>query len=145
MEQYQQGFVNWDANCTEKHWTEMFQDEDKLNKNIIYLTGDSPNNIPDTSTIQQQNSNIFIIGGLIDHNRHKEAALEIAKKYQVKHGQLPIREHIQMAHRRILAIPHVFEIMLYASNGTNGSNWNEIFQKVIPIRKLQNKCDDEIK
>jgi len=139
LERYQHGYQNWDAHCTEKHWTEVFRDNDdgsKLNSNIVYLTGDSSDVVPKCSEIQAANNGIFIIGGLIDHNRHKGLALERAQLHSVKHGQLPIGEYIRMCQRRILAIPHVFEIMLFAANGTIGDCWNDIFKKVIPSRKL---------
>lgn len=138
MEKNQHGYANWDAHCTEKHWTEMFTKDDDsstLSPNIVYLSGDSTETIAECQEIQAANNGIFIIGGLIDHNRHKGLALERAEKYGVGHGQLPIGDHIRMTQRRILAIPHVFEIMLYAANGINGS-WSEIFNKVIPNRKL---------
>lgn len=137
MKTSQSGYLNWDAQCTDKHWTELFKSSDgTLNPNIIYLSGDSPNNIPDCGEIQSRNEHIFIIGGVIDHNQHKGIALERAESFQVQHGQLPIKEHITMAQRRILAIPHVFEIMLLAANNDCGQEWGKIFKKVIPLRKL---------
>ena len=139
MDQFQQGYANWDTHCTHKHWTELFTNENGLNPNIVYLSGDSSDTLDECKDIQEANNGVFIIGGLIDHNQYKGLALERAQKFQVKHGQLPIGEHIKMTQRRILAIPHVFEIMLYAANGTIGNSWNDIFQKVIPARKMANE------
>ncbi|KAI2803509.1 tRNA methyltransferase 10 [Blomia tropicalis] len=138
FETYQSGYKNWDCVCSDKHWFEIFMNNNGpgLEPNLIYLSGDSENTVGECSEIQQLNNAIFIIGGLIDHNRHKGLALERAKQNKVNHAQLPINDHIQMTQRRILAIPHVFEIMLYAANGTIGQCWPDIFQKVIPIRKL---------
>lgn len=151
MERYQHGFTNWDAICTEKHWKDVFSTKTKdseddpekssLSEKIIYLSGDSPDMVSDCEAIQASNDGVFIIGGLIDHNRHKGLALGRAQAAGVAHGQLPIGEHIRLTQRKILAIPHVFEIMLLAANGTMGGNWADIFQKVIPSRKVAGSSD----
>lgn len=148
----QSGYVHWDAHVSEKHWLDVFKEEVELEKSrgevgrpknlensIIYLTADSPKFVPNCEEIRQENNNIFIIGGLIDHNRHKGLALEKAQNLKVDHAQLPIDEHIKMAQRKVLSIPHVFEIMALASSGEFGhlgKSWKEIFEKVIPARKI---------
>ncbi|OTF69927.1 tRNA (Guanine-1)-methyltransferase-like protein [Euroglyphus maynei] len=133
---------NWDCKVTDKHWTEVLFPNDmdyKSNPKVIYLTGDAKGTIPDCKQINDSNDYVFIIGGLIDHNRHKCLCLKRAREeFQMNCGQLPIEDHIQMSQRRILSIPHVYEIMLLASNGLiDNFSWTEIFQKVIPNRKLQ--------
>ncbi|XP_027204481.2 uncharacterized protein LOC113798187 [Dermatophagoides pteronyssinus] len=144
MERLHHSYHNWDCKITDKHWTEVLFSNNivdyKSNPKIIYLTGDAKATIPDCQQIKESNDYVFIIGGLIDHNRHKCLCLKRAREeFQMNYGQLPIGEHIQMNQRRILSIPHVYEIMLLASNGMidNNFSWTNIFQKVIPNRKLQ--------
>lgn len=144
MERFHHSYHNWDCKVTDKHWTEVLfpnNNDYKSNPKVIYLTGDAKETIPDCRQIKDSNDHIFIIGGLIDHNRHKCLCLKRAREeFQMNYGQLPIDGHIQMNQRRILSIPHVYEIMLLASNGMiDQFSWTEIFQKVIPIRKLQSK------
>lgn len=140
MEKYQEGFPHWDAHCSHLHWTEVLAEEDR--KESIYLTGDSENPLPSPELIQQHNCHTFVIGGLIDHNRHKGASLEAARVRGVSHASLPLGDHIRMTQRRVLAVPHVFEIMLYAANGSLGSEWSAIFHKVIPARKVEAKKEN---
>ncbi|KAH9395594.1 tRNA methyltransferase 10 [Tyrophagus putrescentiae] len=160
MDRYQTGYKSWDAVVTDRHWKEVFnfqakaadgteepQEESKVEstenpskKRIVYLTGDSPNSLEDCAALQAANEGVFIIGGLIDHNRHKGLTLERATAVAsggLEHARLPIGEYISMKQHLILAIPHVFEIMLYAANGTlgDGVGWAEIFHRVIPQRK----------
>lgn len=137
---YQQGYIHWDVHCSEQHWRDLFRDPatGALNPDIIYLSGDSAEPVPDCAEIQSANRHIFVIGGLIDHNRHPGMALARAKQDGVRHGQLPISDHVRLCQRRVLSIPHVFEIMLLAANGTLGAGgWEAAFGRVIPARKIQ--------
>lgn len=152
LEKNQSGYTKWDAIVSEKHWLDVFKAEVEVEKSkgevgrpknlansIIYLTADSSELVPDCAEIRERNNNIFVIGGLIDHNRHKGLALEKARKLEVGHAQLPIGEHIKMVQRKVLSIPHVFEIMKLASFGEYGHlgmSWKEIFEQVIPSRKM---------
>ncbi|KPM10486.1 tRNA (Guanine-1)-methyltransferase-like protein 2 [Sarcoptes scabiei] len=130
MKSLHPGYARWDVFLSEKHWSEIFSSK------IIYLTGDSSNILPDCKEIQDSND-IFVIGGLIDHNRHKGLSLKRAiEEYKVQHSRLPLDLHIKLTQSRILSIPHVFEIMLNAVNKSM-DDWSMIFKKVIPIRKQQ--------
>ncbi|KAH9418245.1 tRNA methyltransferase 10 [Dermatophagoides pteronyssinus] len=116
MERLHHSYHNWDCKITDKHWTEVLFSNNivdyKSNPKIIYLTGDAKATIPDCQQIKESNDYVFIIGGLIDHNRHKCLCLKRAREeFQMNYGQLPIGEHIQMNQRRILSIPHVYEII----------------------------------
>ncbi|XP_054153251.1 tRNA methyltransferase 10 homolog A-like [Oppia nitens] len=133
FEKSQPGFTNWDAICLDKHWTQVF--DDKQTK-VIYMTSDSEHTIPDPKVICDANDFVFIIGGLVDHNRHKGLCHRLAVEKSCKTGRLPIDEYIEMSQRRVLAVNHVFEIMLLASNGSL-LDWTQIFNKVIPLRKLK--------
>ena len=98
----QSGYVNWDLICTQSHWTQLFDDKNK----IIYLSSDSQDLIPEPKHICQTNDYVFIIGGLVDHNRHKGLCHRLAIEKSVQTGRLPINEYIQMTQRRVLAVNH---------------------------------------
>jgi tRNA (guanine9-N1)-methyltransferase len=94
---------------------------------IVYLTSDSPHTLeclsPNTS---------YIIGGLVDKNRHKGICYKRACGRGIPTAKLPIGEYMTMQSRSVLAINHVVEIMLkWLVTG----DWGEAFLSVIPKRK----------
>ncbi|KAL1859359.1 tRNA (guanine(9)-N(1))-methyltransferase [Paecilomyces lecythidis] len=94
---------------------------------VIYLSSDSP----DTLTELKPYST-YIIGGLVDKNRHKGICYKTAVEKGIKTAKLPIGEYIQMASRSVLATNHVVEIML---RWLELGDWGEAFMRVIPKRK----------
>lgn len=102
---------------------------------IIYLTGDSPNVL---STIDPTVT--YIVGGIVDKNRHKLLCYNKAESLGLAHAQLPIGQFLPlMESRRILAVNHVVEILL---KFIEVQDWEKAFLEVIPMRKLnENKGD----
>lgn len=94
---------------------------------IIYLTSDSPNTLeklsPNTS---------YIIGGIVDKNRHKGICYKRACERGIPTAKLPIGEYMTMQSRAVLAVNHVVEIML---QWLQTGDWGEAFLRVIPKRK----------
>ena len=94
---------------------------------IVYLTSDSPHTLdrlsPNTS---------YIIGGLVDKNRHKGICYKRACERGIPTAKLPIGEYMTMQSRSVLAINHVVEIML---KWLETGDWGEAFLSVIPKRK----------
>jgi len=104
---------------------------------FVYLTGDSPNTL---STLD--NNTTYIIGGIVDRNRLKRAAIERAESISAKNptldvttARLPLDEHIDFkASTRILTCNHVFEILQkYREKGYN--DWKGAIMAVLPDRK----------
>ncbi|MCJ1285755.1 tRNA (guanine(9)-N(1))-methyltransferase [Xylographa opegraphella] len=93
----------------------------------IYLTSDSP----DTLTELKPYST-YIIGGLVDRNRHKGICYKRAMDRGMKTARLPIGEYMDMASRFVLATNHVSEIMV---RWLELGDWGEAFLKVVPKRK----------
>jgi tRNA (guanine9-N1)-methyltransferase len=94
---------------------------------IVYLTSDSPYTLeylsPNTS---------YIIGGIVDKNRHKGLCYKRACERGIPTAKLPIGEYMTMQSRTVLAVNHVVEIMLkWLVTG----DWGEAFLSVIPKRK----------
>ena len=94
---------------------------------IIYLSGDSP-----TTLERLEPNSIYIIGGLVDRNRHKGVCYKRAAAAGIKTARLPIEEYLDMSTRTILATNHVFEIML---RWLEVGHWGQAFLSVIPQRK----------
>ena len=105
---------------------------------VIYLTSDSP----DTLTELKPYST-YIIGGLVDKNRHKGICYKRAMDRNIKTAKLPIGEYLHMASRFVLATNHVNEIML---RWLEMGDWGGAFVRVLPKRKggiLKTKTSDE--
>ncbi|KAL2815509.1 guanine-1-methyltransferase-domain-containing protein [Aspergillus granulosus] len=94
---------------------------------IVYLSSDSP----DTLTELKPYST-YIIGGLVDKNRHKGICHKRATEMGIKTAKLPIGDYIQMASRSVLATNHVVEIMV---RWLQLQDWGEAFMQTIPARK----------
>lgn len=131
------GYKNWDINCSDKDYLELFKtcDGSQPNtSNLVYLTGDSDHNLPDVELLVKDSSRIFVIGGLVDHNRHKNLCQERAVARGVPTAKLPIKEHVTLSQRHILSTFTVFEILLKVL-GSHAS-WKESLLCNIPKRKI---------
>nr|BAN21172.1 conserved hypothetical protein [Riptortus pedestris] len=117
------GYRNWDVNIHEESYLGLFNKDE-----LIYLTSDSDNVV---TTLEE--SKVYIIGALVDHNSQKGLTLKIAKEQNIGHARLPIDEFIEMKTRRVLTIDHVFGIIVNVA--CCGMCWRESFLKVIPQRK----------
>ncbi|GEQ69788.1 hypothetical protein JCM33374_g3462 [Metschnikowia sp. JCM 33374] len=105
------------------------KDQAELSK-YVYLTADTENEIEDL-----QESHTYIIGGIVDKNRHKELCLKKAKDLGLQVARLPIGKYIQMNSRHVLATSHVYEIMCMWFE--QNKDWEKAFNLVLPPRKLK--------
>ncbi|KAL8943265.1 MAG: hypothetical protein Q9216_001176 [Gyalolechia sp. 2 TL-2023] len=94
---------------------------------IVYLTSDSPETLTELKPYST-----YIIGGLVDKNRHKGICYKRAMDRGMKTAKLPIGDYMKMASRFVLATNHVVEIML---RWLQVGDWSEAFLQVIPKRK----------
>lgn len=94
---------------------------------VVYLTSDSPYTLTELKPFST-----YIIGGLVDKNRHKGICYKAAMERGLKTAKLPIGEYMKMDSRFILATNHVVEIML---KWLELGDWGEAFIAVIPKRK----------
>ena len=95
---------------------------------IVYLTADATDVLETLSEDE-----VYIIGGLVDHNHWKGACLEKAKRMGLRTARLPIGEFIQMSQRKVLAVNHVFHIMILQREL---QDWRAAFTQAIPGRKM---------
>jgi tRNA (guanine9-N1)-methyltransferase len=101
--------------------------QDQSTTEIIYLSSDS-----DTTLTHLSPNTTYVIGGLVDKNRHKGICHKRASERGIKTAKLPISDYLQMASRQVLATNHVVEIML---KWLELGDWGEAFMAVIPKRK----------
>lgn len=94
---------------------------------VIYLSSDS-----ETTLTELKPYCTYIIGGLVDKNRHKAVCYKSAVEKGVKTAKLPIAEYIKMADRAVLTTNHVVDIMLH---WLELGDWGEAFMKILPPRK----------
>ncbi|XP_046904861.1 tRNA methyltransferase 10 homolog A-like isoform X2 [Hypomesus transpacificus] len=123
MDETDKGWVNWkDISIKTEHYNEVIPKEE-----LVYLTSDSPNVLTELD-----DTKAYVIGGLVDHNHHKGISFERAKELGIQHAQLPLESFVEMNSRKVLAVDHVFEIILsYMEKG----DWQEAFFTVLPQRK----------
>ncbi|KAJ5475491.1 tRNA (guanine(9)-N1)-methyltransferase [Penicillium diatomitis] len=94
---------------------------------VIYLSSDSDNILTELKPYST-----YIIGGLVDKNRHKAVCYRSAISQGVKTAKLPIGEYVEMSSRQVLTTNHVVDIML---KWLEVKDWGEAFMKVLPPRK----------
>ena len=105
---------------------------------IVYLSSESDNVL----THLKPNST-YIIGGLVDKNRHKGICHKRAVNRGIKTAKLPIKEYLEMRDRQVLVTNHVLEILL---KWMEFGDWGKAFMEVMPKRKggkLREGGDDE--
>ena len=121
------GFEQWANRAfehTEQDLLEAYPDTSKL----VYLTSDS-NNILDTL----EDGKVYIVGGIVDRNRLKRAAINRAEELGIATAKLPIDDHLHMVTTKVLTCNHMFEILLKYREHKN--DWKKTLLDVLPIRK----------
>uniref|UniRef100_A0A7E4V8P8 tRNA (guanine(9)-N(1))-methyltransferase n=1 Tax=Panagrellus redivivus TaxID=6233 RepID=A0A7E4V8P8_PANRE len=115
-------FKNWDIHLKSDKIDTVFTPNE-----IVYLTAESDNVLTELDE-----SKVYIIGGLVDHNHHKGLCHGIATKKGYGHARLAIEENVKLDSRKVLTINHVFDILArYTVHG----NWKAALDEVIPGRK----------
>ncbi|KAL8928446.1 MAG: hypothetical protein Q9208_001679 [Pyrenodesmia sp. 3 TL-2023] len=94
---------------------------------VVYLTSDSPDTLAELKPYST-----YIIGGIVDKNRHKGICYKRAMDRGMKTAKLPIGDYMKMTSRFVLATNHVVEIML---RWLELGDWAKAFLDVIPKRK----------
>ncbi|XP_051506014.1 RNA (guanine-9-)-methyltransferase domain-containing protein 2 [Myxocyprinus asiaticus] len=123
MDEINKGWVNWkDVHFKPDPFHEIMSKED-----LVYLTSDSPNVLQELDEAKA-----YVIGGLVDHNHHKGISFDRAKELGIAHAQLPLGSFVKMNSRKVLAVNHVFEIILAF---LEKRDWQEAFFTVLPQRK----------
>jgi len=96
-------------------------------QNIIYLTSDSENTME-----QLDNTKTYVIGGIVDRNRHKGLTKLKAEELGIATAKLPIDEYLKLFATKVLTCNHVFEILLHFQKS---QDWLKAMMAVLPERK----------
>lgn len=130
-------YTKW-QNMTFKENTsleELLPEDKEERKKWVYLTADTEEELGDLN-----DGETYIIGGIVDKNRHKRLCLEKAQRLNLRVAKLPIGKFIQMNSRHVLATSHVYEIMCLLFE--NGHDWEKAFNQVLPPRKLRGSSQE---
>ncbi|RPA98845.1 hypothetical protein L873DRAFT_1739350 [Choiromyces venosus 120613-1] len=100
----------------------------EVTPDLVYLTADSPNTIS-----KLENGKKYIVGAIVDKNRHKGLCYKKAVAQGVATAKLPIGEYVSMASRFVLTTNQVVEIMI---RWLECRDWERAFLDVIPRRKM---------
>lgn len=96
---------------------------------LVYLSSDSSELLTSLEA-----GTAYVIGGLVDHNRHKGLTQARALAAGVRTARLPIDEHMQCSQRRVLAVNHVFEMLLHFTQ-PQGADWSAAVAQAMPQRR----------
>ncbi|KAF2084501.1 hypothetical protein K490DRAFT_15289, partial [Saccharata proteae CBS 121410] len=94
---------------------------------VIYLSSEG-----DETLHELKPHGVYIIGGLVDKNRHKGICHKRAVERGIRTAKLPIGDFLEMSSRKVLAVNHVNQIML---KWLECGDWGEAFLEVMPKRK----------
>lgn len=125
------------------------------------MTADSENTID-----KFEDDKIYIIGGIVDHNRHKNVWFNKATEQGIAHAKFPIKENVnigdystvltvnQVIGKQILILWHAIDIILavrkYQAHKDNGEDskrvvghisivnpWELALKETLPLRKKE--------
>lgn len=116
------GFEKWVIHCNSKKIEDM---EDK--SNLVYLTADTETDLESLDPLKT-----YIIGGIVDHNRHKNISKEKAERIGIEMRRLAIPKSVTGTARRVMTVNHVFDILV-KYNETK--DWDIAFAEAIPKRR----------
>ncbi|KAF8476050.1 guanine-1-methyltransferase-domain-containing protein [Kalaharituber pfeilii] len=125
--------TNWKKVRFSKDEYEVTQ-ENREKGDLIYLTSDS-----EFTLEELEEGKSYIVGGIVDRNRHKGLCYRKAQEQGIRTAKLPIGEYIRMSSRFVLTTNQVIEIML---KWLELRDWKEAFLKVIPPRKQPEAADN---
>lgn len=95
-------YQNWAVNFHKESYIDVLE-KDKL----VYLTADSEETIDELNP-----DDIYIIGGIVDRNRYVNLTFDKAKEQGIRHGRLPITEHVKLTTSAVLTVNQIFEIFV---------------------------------
>eukprot|EP00667_Euglena_gracilis_P015490 EG_transcript_16103 len=122
------GISEWQMPISDVPFYELLEDR----SNIVYFTADSDNVI---RTLDPDK--VYVIGGIVDHNRHKGLTLERAQAHRCSHGKLPLEEFLDLTENhgrfsKVLTVNHMVGVL---TKFHETKDWPAAFVHAIPARK----------
>lgn len=103
---------------------------------LVYLTADS-----EVELESFDKEMIYIIGGLVDHNRLKMITYNKAKEQEILTARLPLNKYVKLERSAVLTVNHVAGLIL---KFMETEDWGLAITDAIPARKYA-KLDEEVK
>ena len=94
---------------------------------LVYLTADAEEEISELEA-----GKVYVVGGIVDRNRHKNVCLDKARRLGIATAKLPIQEHLPLRSSAVLASNQVVEILL---EWLATRDWRTALETVVPLRK----------
>lgn len=121
------GFDQWMHRAffhTEKDLLEAFP----VTSSLVYLTSDA-----EATLDRLEDGKVYIIGGIVDRNRLKRAAIDRAQALGIATAKLPIGDYLDMVATKVLTCNHVFDLLVRHREHQN--DWKATLLDVLPVRK----------
>ncbi len=97
-------------------------------RKLVYLSAEA-----DTVLETVDADTAYIIGGLVDRNRHKGAAAARASELGIPTARLPLKDNLGLSDATVLTCLHVVQLLLRV---WNGASWAEACAVTLPQRKI---------
>lgn len=116
----------WYVTQTDKTYLDYFSgNKDK----IVYLTSESPNEISDLDT-----DCMYVVGGIVDKNRHKGLCYTRAVEQGIETARLPINEFVKLQRSNVMCTNHIVEMLV---RWQDTKDWKQACESVVPQRKKE--------
>lgn len=126
------GYKNWAVHHKEESYLDALPER---RGDLVYLTADSEHELTEFKP-----SEVYIIGGFVDKNRHKNLTLNKANEQGIRHARLPIRDHLKMTGTHILTVNQVLDIILAQ---IELKDWDKSLERSVPERKQAKENTEE--
>jgi tRNA (guanine9-N1)-methyltransferase len=101
------GLENWLVTKTDATYMDHFEGEAS---SLVYLTADSPDELQELDP-----SKVYVVGGLVDRNRHKGVCYEKAREQGIATAKLPIGHFMQLSSSQVKSCCscRIFKIIIF--------------------------------
>ena len=124
----------WSADITTTSLEHLIESGELDIQKLVYLTADADEEID-----MYCSEDTYIIGGLVDRNRHTGITLRKAQTLGIRTAKLPLHKHCDLIGSVVLSINHIFAFMTYLHCEIP---FKTVIEMAIPQRKLKLPVED---